>query len=183
MPTYPDIMCMHRLVVIVAAAAIMLLQPACTEASGTGRSQFNILSVDDELDLGQQAYVEELDAAKQAGHTVLTNGAEHDRVMGVSRRIFDAANRMHPEIAQRRGHPVARMIADQQERRRRVRRDDLEGRRLAGSDQAHQNRSMRKGLMSTGGLRPATRSAISVPVVAPSVSPRCEAPKAKKTFL
>ena len=78
----------------------------------------------------------------------------------------------HAEVAERRRYPVARMIADQQERRRRVRRDDLEGRRLAGSDQAHQNRSMRKGLMSIAGVRPATRSAISAPVVAPSVSPR-----------
>ncbi|MBU6208511.1 MAG: M48 family metallopeptidase [Planctomycetes bacterium] len=91
----------QRLVVIAAAIATLLLQPACTEVSGTGRSQFNILSVDDELDLGQQAYVEELDAAKQAGHRLLTGGAEHDRVMNVSRRIFEAANRMHPEIAQR----------------------------------------------------------------------------------
>jgi len=95
--------CMHvqRIVVIAAAIATLLLQTACTEVSGTGRSQFNILSVDDELDLGQQAYVEELDAAKQAGHSMLTGGAEYDRVMSVSRRIFDAANRMHPEIAQR----------------------------------------------------------------------------------
>ena len=101
MGTYLAGMHLQRIVVIAAAIATLLLQPACTEVSGTGRSQFNILSVDDELDLGQQAYVEELDAAKQAGHRVLTGGAEHDRVMNVSRRIFDAANRMHPEIAQR----------------------------------------------------------------------------------
>lgn len=92
---------LHRVVVISTLLAAMLVQPACTEVSGTGRSQFNILSVDDELDLGQQAYVEELEAAKKAGHTTLTSGAEHDRVMAVSRKIFDAANRMHPEIARR----------------------------------------------------------------------------------
>jgi len=101
MGTYLACMHLQRIVVIAAAIATLLLQPACTEVSGTGRSQFNILSVDDELDLGQQAYVEELDAAKQAGHRVLTGGAEHDRVMQVSQRIFDAANRMHPEIARR----------------------------------------------------------------------------------
>jgi predicted Zn-dependent protease len=101
MGTYLASMHAQRLVVIAAAIALLLLQPACTEVSGTGRNQFNILSVDDELDLGQQAYVEEIDAAKQAGHRILTRGAEHDRVMSVSRRIFDAANRMHPEIAQR----------------------------------------------------------------------------------
>ncbi len=101
MGTYLASMHVQRLVVIAAAIALLVLQPACTEVSGTGRSQFNILSVDDELDLGQQAYVEELDAAKQAGHRILTGGAEHDRVMNVSRRIFDAANRMHPEIARR----------------------------------------------------------------------------------
>jgi predicted Zn-dependent protease len=83
------------------ALTAAILQPACTEVSGTGRSQFNILSVDDELDLGQQAYVEELDTAKKAGHRILTGGPEHDRVMQASRRIFDAANRMHPEIARR----------------------------------------------------------------------------------
>jgi len=99
--TYLARMHVQRIVVIATAIATLLLQTACTEVSGTGRSQFNILSVDDELDLGQQAYVEELDAAKQAGHSMLTGGAEYDRVMSVSRRIFDAANRMHPEIAQR----------------------------------------------------------------------------------
>jgi len=99
--TYLARMHVQRIVVIATAIATLLLQTACTEVSGTGRSQFNILRVDDELDLGQQAYVEELDAAKEAGHSMLTGGAEYDRVMSVSRRIFDAANRMHPEIAQR----------------------------------------------------------------------------------
>jgi len=99
--TYCPRMNLTRLVVTVVAAAVMLQQPACTEVSGTGRSQFNILSVDDEIDLGQQAYVVELEAAQQAGHRLLTGGSEHARVMNVSRRIFDAANRMHPEIARR----------------------------------------------------------------------------------
>lgn len=99
--TYLAAMHLQRFVLIAAAGVGLLLQTACTEVSGTGRSQFNILSIDDELDLGQQAYVEELDAAKKAGHPVLTTGPAHDRVMQVSRRIFDAANRMHPEIARR----------------------------------------------------------------------------------
>ncbi|MBM4110391.1 MAG: M48 family metallopeptidase [Phycisphaerae bacterium] len=92
-------MLVQRFIVIATVIATLLVQTACTEVSGTGRSQFNILSVDDEIDLGQQAYAEELQVAKKAGHRVLTTGPEHDRVMSVSQRIFDAANRVHPTIA------------------------------------------------------------------------------------
>ncbi len=81
------------------ALTVTFLIGACTQVSGTGRQQFNVLSVSDELDIGQEAYVEELNAAKQAGHPLLTTGAQHDRVIAVSRRVFDAATRLHPEIA------------------------------------------------------------------------------------
>jgi hypothetical protein len=50
-----------------------------------------------------------------------------------------------------------------------------------GGGDRNQNLSARKGARSTDGGRPATISAISMPVTAPSDMPRCPCPKARNT--
>lgn len=63
----------------------------CTTVSGSGRSQLNMLSPEEEESLGEQAYAEELDGAE-----IITSGPDYERVMRVSERVFESANRTHP---------------------------------------------------------------------------------------
>jgi metalloendopeptidase OMA1, mitochondrial len=64
----------------------------CTTVSGTGRSQFNFMSVDQELSLGAGAYQEEL-----AGAKLVTSGPQYEMVKRVTNRVSKAAEKLHPE--------------------------------------------------------------------------------------
>ena len=80
-----------------AAVALAVITPlGCQNVSGTGRSQLNAYSIDDEISLGDQAYSEMLEAT-----TRITRGPRYEMVVEVTNRIAAAAGRLHPEIADR----------------------------------------------------------------------------------
>lgn len=79
-----------------AAMVVALATLGCQNVSGTGRSQLNAYSIDDEIALGDQAYEEMLEAT-----TRITSGPRYEMVVEVTRRIAAAAGRLHPEIAGR----------------------------------------------------------------------------------
>lgn len=86
--------------VVVVLALLIGGASGCTRVSGTGRQQFNVLSVDDEIRLGDEAF----DEARQPGGAaanIITSGPQYERVQRVAGRVFDSANRRHPEIARR----------------------------------------------------------------------------------
>lgn len=60
--------------------------------SGTGRTQFNFMSRDQELSLGEGAYKEELANVK-----LVTSGPQYEMVKRVTERVSAAAARQHPE--------------------------------------------------------------------------------------
>lgn len=81
-------------------AALLLSLPllaACTTVEGTGRSQFNVYSVDDESHLGQEAYAEELKAAK----IVPATDPRAQRVQRIGKRIEQSARQRCPNMANR----------------------------------------------------------------------------------
>lgn len=83
-----------RIVVLVALAALAPLT-GCKTVSGTGRSQLNFMSVDQELALGRDAYKEQM-----AGAQKVTSGPTYDMVMRVCTRIAQSSERLHPEATQ-----------------------------------------------------------------------------------
>ncbi|MBL9119459.1 MAG: M48 family metallopeptidase [Phycisphaerae bacterium] len=64
----------------------------CTTVSGTGRTQFNFMSREQELSLGAGAYQEELADAK-----LVTSGPQFDMVKRVTKRVSAAAEKLHPD--------------------------------------------------------------------------------------
>jgi predicted Zn-dependent protease len=64
----------------------------CGTVPETGRSQFNLLSNETEIELGREAYAEAL-----AGAKLVTSGPEYDRVQAVGRRIAAASERRYPD--------------------------------------------------------------------------------------
>lgn len=80
--------------VALALLAAIAVLPACTTVEGSGRSQLNYYSVDEEKQMGAQAYPEAL-----AGAKVLTSGPQYDRAMRVARRVQQAAIERHPNPA------------------------------------------------------------------------------------
>lgn len=88
----------HRapMLVVAAAAAAASMLTGCQSVSGTDRTQFNFLSVATECELGDEAYGKAVEGA-----TIVTSGAQAERVQRVASRIFESARRRHPEIAKR----------------------------------------------------------------------------------
>lgn len=80
------------LTVVLAAAA--LVATGCTKVAGTGRSQLNFMSLEQEASLGDEAYAETL-----AGKKIIKDGPDAERVRRIGMNIADAARRLHPEIA------------------------------------------------------------------------------------
>jgi predicted Zn-dependent protease len=76
----------------VAALLVVAFLGGCTTVSGTGRTQFNFMSRDQELALGAGAYDEELTGAK-----LITSGPQWEMVKRVTDRVSKAAERLHPE--------------------------------------------------------------------------------------
>lgn len=83
-----------RILVLVAFAAILPLT-GCKTVSGTGRSQLNFMSVDQELALGRDAYKEQMTGVQK-----VTSGPTYDMVMRVCSRIAQSSERLHPEATQ-----------------------------------------------------------------------------------
>jgi predicted Zn-dependent protease len=79
--------------VLVAGAGL----PGCNSVSGTGRSQFNVLSRSQEKELGASAYAEMLG---EPGVKTISSGPAYDRVQRVGGRITEAASRLHPKAIQ-----------------------------------------------------------------------------------
>lgn len=83
-----------RILVLAAFAAILPLT-GCKTVSGTGRSQLNFMSVDQELALGRDAYKEQMTGVQK-----VTSGPTYDMVMRVCTRIAQSSERLHPEATQ-----------------------------------------------------------------------------------
>ncbi len=77
---------------LLPALLMSVLLTGCTKVSGTGRSQFNFMSRDQELALGEGAYSEELANAK-----LITSGEQFEMVKRVTKRVSKAAEKLHPE--------------------------------------------------------------------------------------
>jgi predicted Zn-dependent protease len=84
----------HALLLLPALATVLALAAGCHTVSGTKRSQLNLLSEQQEHELGDEAYAEML-----SGKDVrkVTKGPDFDRVQRISRRIEDASEQLHPE--------------------------------------------------------------------------------------
>ncbi|MDZ4753875.1 MAG: M48 family metallopeptidase [Phycisphaerae bacterium] len=67
----------------------------CTTVSGTGRTQFNFMSNDQEIALGAEAYQSEL-----AGAPLITSGSQWDMVKRVVDKVSASAARLHPEATE-----------------------------------------------------------------------------------
>jgi predicted Zn-dependent protease len=78
------------------AFPMLVLCVGCNAVSGTGRSQFNTYSVDDEITLGSQAYSEMIQ-----NEDLQRSGPDVEMVKRVTTRIARAARERHPEIAGR----------------------------------------------------------------------------------
>ena len=83
-------------VAMVAAVLVASVPMGCQSVSGTGRSQFNAYSVEEEIALGDRAFDEMLEVVD-----VITSGPRHEMVIEVTERIAAAAERLHPDIAGR----------------------------------------------------------------------------------
>ena len=70
------------------------LAVGCTNVSGSGRTQFNAYGVHEEIQLGERTYVEMI-----AGQPLIEEGPDFEMITEVTRRIAQAAQRLHPEIA------------------------------------------------------------------------------------
>ena len=90
-PRIPSILLM-----LVAGVFLSTVSMGCHSVSGTGRTQLNAYSINDEIVLGNEAYAEMLEAV-----TLVTSGPQYRMVIEVTRRISAAAERLHPEIAGR----------------------------------------------------------------------------------
>ena len=84
------------LLTLVAGVFLSTVPMGCHSVSGTGRTQLNAYSINDEIVLGNEAYAEMLEAV-----TLVTSGPQYRMVIEVTRRISAAAERLHPEIAGR----------------------------------------------------------------------------------
>lgn len=78
------------------ALAAPLVLPACQTVPGTGRSQFNLVPLGEQIQMGEQAYQEML-----AGATIITSGPEYEMVQRVGRRIAAAAEKLFPDPARK----------------------------------------------------------------------------------
>jgi len=78
----------------VPSLALLIAATGCTTVEGSGRTQFNAYSIDQEKQMGTQAYPEAL-----AGAKLLTSGPQYDRAMRVARRVQQAAIERHPNPA------------------------------------------------------------------------------------
>lgn len=88
---------MHHFTKILIASSLVLsasLVTGCNTVEGSGRSQLNAFSIDQEKEMGAQAYPEALQGAK-----LLTSGPQYDRAMRVARRVQQAAIERHPNPA------------------------------------------------------------------------------------
>jgi predicted Zn-dependent protease len=79
-------------VLLALLAAILIPLTGCKTVAGTGRSQMNFMSTDEEMSLGRDAYKTELADAK-----LITSGPQWEEVKAVCVRITNAADRMYPE--------------------------------------------------------------------------------------
>src|SRR5262249_20151497 len=77
---------------LLALSALLGALPACRSVPGTGRSQFNVMSVGEENQMGEQAYAETKQQAK-----LITSGKDYEMVQRVGSRIADAAKHMYPD--------------------------------------------------------------------------------------
>jgi predicted Zn-dependent protease len=76
-------------------AAALALLAGCATVPGTGRHQFLITSREDEMQLGEKSYAEELKGAK-----LIKSGPQFDMVQRVGHQIAEAAERIYPERSQ-----------------------------------------------------------------------------------
>lgn len=83
-----------RVALTLAVLAMTLVATGCTKVAGTGRSQLNFMSLDEEATLGDEAYAETL-----AGRKIVKDGPDAERVRRIGANIADAARRLHPEVA------------------------------------------------------------------------------------
>lgn len=83
-----------RIVLSLAIVALASLPLGCNTVEGSGRSQLNAYSLEQEKQMGSQAYPELLQGAK-----VLTSGPQYERAMRVATRVQQAANERHPSTA------------------------------------------------------------------------------------
>ena len=79
-----------------ASIVLASIPMGCQSVSGTGRTQFNAYSIEDEIVLGDEAYIEML-----ATVDTITSGPQYEMVNRVTERIAAASERLHPEIAGR----------------------------------------------------------------------------------
>ncbi len=77
-----------------AALTASLLVPACQTVPGTGRTQFNLVPLGQQIQMGEQAYEEML-----ADATIITSGPDYEMVQRVGRRIAAAAADLYPDPA------------------------------------------------------------------------------------
>ena len=70
----------------------IVLLAACQTVPGTGRTQYNVLSVGQDVSLGAQAYGEAL-----AEETVISTGPNAQMVARIGSRIAAAAERLYPD--------------------------------------------------------------------------------------
>lgn len=77
-----------------ALALVAAVSTGCNTVEGTGRSQLNAYSIEEEKQLGAEAYPELLKNEKR-----LTSGPQYDRAMRVAHRVQQAAIERHPSTA------------------------------------------------------------------------------------
>lgn len=79
---------------LVALLPLVIVAGGCTTVEGTGRSQLNFFSIEQENAMGAEAYPQAL-----AGKKILTSGPQYERAMRVARRVQQAAIERHPNPA------------------------------------------------------------------------------------
>ncbi|MGA1045421.1 MAG: M48 family metallopeptidase [Phycisphaerales bacterium] len=79
---------------VLVAAAIAASLAGCVSVEGTNRRQFNVLSVEQERAMGEEAYAEML-----AETRVVSSGPMVEQVNRVGARLADATARRHPASA------------------------------------------------------------------------------------
>ncbi|MGQ0552247.1 MAG: M48 family metallopeptidase [Planctomycetota bacterium] len=73
---------------------VFLVQVACQTVPGTGRSQFNVIPLGVETDLGAQSFAQIL-----ASEKLVRSGPQYEMVKRVGERVGAAAKRLHAEPA------------------------------------------------------------------------------------
>jgi len=87
-----------RLATLAAVAlALAATITGCTTVSGTGRSQFNVMSPQAEKELGASSYATMLG---EPGVKLVTSGPDFDRVQRIGTRITAASARLHPKAVE-----------------------------------------------------------------------------------